>query len=92
MKPYVAILVLAIGCYDRPAAHPLPVNDDPTGLDMSYDNVCRHLNELGCSEGADSNCPRVLDKLERISIMPKACWLHAATAGAAQKCGVPICQ
>jgi hypothetical protein len=95
-----ALAFFSLRCQPKQTTHPLPVDADPTGLDLSSPSVCAHLatipDERGipCTTGTSPACASSLDKIDddKITIIPRACWMRAGDITTLRACRVKVCE
>jgi hypothetical protein len=65
----------------------------PTPQPVSYVEVCAHLKDIGCPEGALPNCATALQRAEddRLVDLKASCLLDASTIAQARACGSITC-
>jgi hypothetical protein len=84
----VAMAIFAIASCGTVTPTPTP---DPKPV--SYVEVCAHLADIGCPEGALPNCATALQRAEddRLTDLRPQCLLDASTIKQARACGSITC-
>jgi hypothetical protein len=82
---WILAAVIALGCVPSSGA---PVPDARPVPSASTDATCEKLKALGCAEGQDPACPRVLANLRirPIIAINEACVMRAVSATDAAAC------
>jgi hypothetical protein len=91
MKRFFALCLFCAACSTTACATVPPV---PTPAPVDYVALCAHLVDIGCPEGAKTNCASTFARIEgaHMAELSPQCLLDASEKSQARNCGTIACQ